>query len=223
MGDDRPVRRPWPLFDLAVTTPTLRLEYACDDHLEQLAMFRDGRVVQPGEEPFDGEASFYDEPPGAMRKALTGEWGARARTSPAWWHLSFAVLVDGELVGQQNITAEEVPTLGTVQSWSMVDRAHRNRGIGREMRAAVLHLAFAGFGAQRAESDAFADNAPSAAVSRAVGYESNGSYLATRPSGGAEMRRFLLTRERWEERRRTDIGLIGVDAARELLGIDPME
>ena len=212
--------RAWPLFDLAVVTPRLRLEYATDDHLEGLALFRDGRVVQPGEEPFDGDASFYDEPPGAMRRAMTGEWGARARTSPTWWHLSFAVLVDGELVGQQNITAEDFPTLRTVESWSMLDRARRNQGIGREMRAAVLHLAFAGFGAQRAESDAFADNVASAAVSRALGYEPNGSYLATRPSGGAEMRRFLLTREQWETRRRTDIELVGVDGALDVLGID---
>jgi RimJ/RimL family protein N-acetyltransferase len=155
-----------------------------------------------------------------MRKAITGEWGARARTSTTWWHLSFAVLVDGDLVGQQNITAEEFPTLRTVSTFSFLDRAHRRRGIGTEMRAAVLHLAFAGLGAQRAESDAFVDNAASAAVSRAVGYEPNGSFLAPRPSGAAEMQRFVLTRERWTSRRRDDIDLVGVDAARELLGID---
>lgn len=211
--------RAWPLFDLAVVTPRLRLEYATDDHLEALAELRDGRVVRDGEEPFDGDSSFYATPPSAMWRAMTGEWGARARTTPTWWHLSFAVLVDGDLVGQQNITAAEFPTVRTVSSFSFLDRARRGAGLGREMRAAVLHLAFAGLGALRAESDAFADNVASSGVSRALGYEPNGTLLAPRPSGAALMERFLLTRERWEERRRDDIELVGVDDALPVLGL----
>jgi hypothetical protein len=35
----------WPLFDLAVETPRLRLEYANDDHLQALARFRRGDVL----------------------------------------------------------------------------------------------------------------------------------------------------------------------------------
>jgi RimJ/RimL family protein N-acetyltransferase len=211
--------RAWPLFDLAVVTPRLRLEYATNDHLEALAEFRDGRVVGPGEEPFDGDSSFYGEGPAGTWKAVTGEWGARARTSATWWHLAFAVLVDGELVGQQNITAAEFPTVRTVSSFSFLDRACRGTGIGKEMRAAVLHLAFAGLGALRAESDAFADNHASAGVSRALGYEPNGTLLAPRPSGAALMDRYLLTRERWEERRRPDIELLGVDGTLPVLGL----
>jgi len=57
-------------------------------------------------------------------------------------------------------------------------------------------------------------------VSRSLGYESNGSYLAPRPSGAALMQRFLLTRDQWATRRRDDIELVGIDAAREVLGID---
>jgi hypothetical protein len=42
------------------------------------------------------------------------------------------------------------------------------------MRAAVLHLAFAGLGAAEAVSGAFDDNAPSLGVSEKLGYESDG-------------------------------------------------
>jgi RimJ/RimL family protein N-acetyltransferase len=210
--------RPWPLFDLHVQTPRLRLEYATDDHLEAFARLRDG-VLAPGEEPFDGPSSFFMVSPEAERKAMTGEWGARARTSPEWWYLPFAAVVDGEVVGQQNITGDNFVALRTVNSFSFVKRTHQRLGLGKEMRAAVLHLAFAGLGALRAESDAFTDNAASIAVTRALGYEANGTMLAERPSGAALMQRFLLTRERWESTRRDNIEIVGLDPCLELLGL----
>jgi len=43
--------------------------------------------------------------------------------------------------------------------------AHQGQGIGREMREAILHLAFAGLGAQEALSGAFEDNVSSLATS----------------------------------------------------------
>jgi RimJ/RimL family protein N-acetyltransferase len=43
------------------------------------------------------------------------------------------------------------------------------------MRAAALHLAFAGLGAREATSEAFADNRASNRVSQTLGYEPNGT------------------------------------------------
>lgn len=209
----------WPLFDLQVETPRVELRYATDDDLQALAAFRDGRVVEVGEEPFDGDSSFYMRGPQARWKAITGEWGARSRTSAAWWHLAFAVRADGELVGQQNITAGEFPQVRTVSSFSFLAKPYRGQGLGKEMRAAIIHLAFHGLGALRAESDAFVDNLPSAGISTALGYEPNGTLVATRPSGPALMRRFLLTRERWGVRRRDDIQIDGLAASLPLLGL----
>ena len=216
-----PLVRHWPLFGLRVETPVLELRYATDGDLAVLAGLRDGQVLAPGEEPFDGDASFYQEPPRAMWRALLGEWGARARTSPEWWHLSFAAVVDGDVVGQQNITGESFSTLRTVNSFSFLRRDVRGRGLGGEMRAAVLHLAFAGLNAERAESDAFTDNVQSLGVSRSLGYVPNGTTLASRPSGTAVMQRMLLTRERWQVNARSDIALQGVREALPLLGLVP--
>ncbi len=42
------------------------------------------------------------------------------------------------------------------------------------MREAMLHLAFAGLGAEEALSGAFEDNTASLATSRAIGYVENG-------------------------------------------------
>lgn len=217
MGD----RRPWPLFDLRVETPRLVLRYADDGDLETLARFRADLVLRPGEEPFDGDSSFYSHNPDtAGRKAMTGEWGARAKTSPDWWHLSFAVVVEDELVGQQNITGADFKNLRTVNSFSFLARAHQGRGLGKEMRSAVLHLAFVGLGALRAESDAFHDNLASIGVSRSLGYRDNGTMLAPRPSGAAEMLRFLMKREQWATGRRDDIQIHGLDGALPILGLE---
>jgi RimJ/RimL family protein N-acetyltransferase len=92
--------------------------------------------------------------------------------------LSFAVVVDGEVVGQQNITGADFKSLRTVNSFSFLARAHQGRGLGKEMRSAILHLAFAGLGASRADSDAFHDNLASVGLSRSLGYQENGTMLA---------------------------------------------
>jgi RimJ/RimL family protein N-acetyltransferase len=89
------------------------------------------------------------------------------------------------------------------------------------MRAATLHLGFAGFGAQRATTAAFVDNAPSLGVTRRLGYEPNGMSVNRRRDEAGEQRHFVLTRNAWAARRRDDIELVGVDAAREQLGIAP--
>lgn len=209
----------WPLFDLVVRTPRLELRYADDALLIALTAFHASGVFEPGAEPFDGDSSFYHRPPDAGRRFVLGEWGARAKTSPDWWHLSFGVIVDGEAVGMQDITGVDFLRLRTVNSFSWVGLEHQRRGLGTEMRAAILHLAFDGLGALRAESDAFEDNAGSRGVSRSLGYEPNGSMLATRPSGAATMLRHLMTRERWLERRREDISIEGLAPCLEVLGL----
>lgn len=86
------------------------------------------------------------------------------------------------------------------------------------MRAAVLHLAFDGLGAQRAVSEAFHDNPSSRRVSEKLGYDPNGTYSARRRDHAAMMHRYLLTRDRWQ--RRDDIAIVGLDACRGLLGLD---
>ena len=74
----------------------------------------------------------------------------------------------------------------------------------------ILHLAFAGLGAEEALSGAFEDNASSLATSRAVGYEENGEARGHCRDGGGRTIRFRLGRPSWEQRRRSDIQLIGL-------------
>ena len=79
------------------------------------------------------------------------------------------------------------------------------------MRAAVLHLAFAGLDAVRAESGAWHDNAASHAVSRKLGYEVNGDNRLLRGDTPDTEVRLVLSRDRWEQHRRQDIELVGLE------------
>jgi len=213
----------WPFFDLSVRTPRLELRGATDALLEEAAALRVAGIALPGEEPIGGDASLYYPSPEHEWRFVKAQWGARARTTSEWWFAPFAVLIESQLVGMQEITAVDFPTLRTVESNSWLGLAHQEQGIGKEMRAAILHLAFAGFGALRAESVCFFDNARSRAVSLSLGYQPNGSFLAKRPSGSAVMERYLLTRDTWERSRRHDIEIQGLEPCLAYLGLSNAE
>jgi RimJ/RimL family protein N-acetyltransferase len=128
-----------------------------------------------------------------------------------------AVICDGVVVGSQGMDAAQFATLRTVNTGSWLGRAHQGKGIGKEMRAAILQLAFEGLGAVEAYSGAFEDNAASRAVSRALGYEENGSVVAIRREGSGRIINLKLPRENWQ--RREDITIEGLEPCLELFGV----
>jgi RimJ/RimL family protein N-acetyltransferase len=109
---------------------------------------------------------------------------------------------------------------GAVSTFSWLSTGARGDGLGKEMRQAVMHLAFEGLGARQADSEAFFDNHASNRVSQAVGYLPNGLARATRRGEAAELNRWRLTREQWSKRRRDDIEFVGVADCLPVLGID---
>jgi RimJ/RimL family protein N-acetyltransferase len=106
-----------------------------------------------------------------------------------------------------------------VTSFSWLAPGRRGQGLGKEMRAAILQLAFAGLGASEAGSDAFVDNEASNGVSRALGYEPNGTDWDTRRGEPARIQQWRLPRDAWERVRRDDIELSGVEGCLAVLGI----
>jgi RimJ/RimL family protein N-acetyltransferase len=114
--------------------------------------------------------------------------------------------------------------LRAVESGSWLGRAHPGKGIGTEMRAAALHLAFTGHGALIARSGAFDDNRRSLGVSRALGYEDDGDaeYLRGDPGMAGRILRLKLTRERWEQHRPDlDVTVEHLEPCLPLLGVTP--
>ena len=88
----------------------------------------------------------------------------------------------GSPIGVQDLEAD-IRAVRSVETGSWLGRAHQGQGLGRKMREAILHLAFAGLGTAEALSGAFEDNVASLAMSHAVGYEENGEARGHRRDG----------------------------------------
>jgi RimJ/RimL family protein N-acetyltransferase len=209
----------WPLFGLRLTTPRLELRAADDDDLAELAeLARDG-VHDPGEMPFT--VPWTDVSPDARaRSVLQHGWRLRATWAPESWALGLVVREDGVAVGLQDVGARQFGVLREVQTGSWLGLAHHGRGIGTEMRAAALHLAFVGLGAEVAWSGAHEDNAASLRVSAKLGYEPCGTertVVRGRPMTGHRLR---LTRERWQEQAVPEVRIEGLEPALPMFGLD---
>ena len=129
-----------------------------------------------------------------------------------------AVVVEGRGAGVQNVMAQRFAVTRAVATGSWLGREFQGRGLGAEMRAAAVHLAFAGLGADVAYSGAFEDNAASLGVSRSLGYTDNGDVVHDREGKPAREIRLKLTRARWQERRRADLEIEGLDACLDWFG-----
>ncbi|MEM8923146.1 MAG: GNAT family protein [Actinomycetota bacterium] len=211
----------YPPFAVRVTTPRLELRGATDELLERLApLVRAGKATADPP-PWDDPSSFYEpDPDRRVEGWLRGVWRGRGTLGPDAWRLYFAVIVDGEAVGMQDLTGNDFTHFGTVESTSWISSDVRGRGIGREARAAILHLAFEGLGAAEALSEAGDGNVGSNAISEALGYEPNGTSWATHQGVPVLGRRWRLLRTTWEGGRRADIEMSGVGACRATLGLD---
>ncbi len=213
--------RTWPFFDLLVRTPILELRIPDDGLLDRLAVVIKAGIHDPEWMPFD-DPPWTDEPsPDRERTWIARQWAARAAINPDAWRLRFAVVDQaGTPLGMQDLFSSNFIALRTVGTYSWLGQAHQGRGIGKEMRSAVLHLAFETFGAERAESSAFDDNIASAGVSSALGYKPNGHEWALRRGRPDRMTRYLLQREDWQQGRRDDITIFGVAMCRPHLGLN---
>lgn len=210
---------PYPPLNLKVITPRLELHGATDDLLTQLLPVVRGGVAERRPYPFDDPMSLYEDNPVREWKWLQAIWRGRGTVRPDSWRLYFVVMLGGKAVGMQDLIGVEFDTFKTVASFSWLAPSARQRGLGQEMRAAILHLAFEGFGAAEATSEAFFDNVASNRVSEVLGYQPNGHDWATRRGEPAVLNRWRLGRDDWEPHRRSDIELFGVDECKPVLHI----
>jgi RimJ/RimL family protein N-acetyltransferase len=158
------------LYGLRVLTPRLELRLGSRDELLELGGLAEKGVHPPEEMPFAvawtdriGEPDFLDEFV-AFHVQHLADW------SPDSWNLNLLVWEHGVLVGTQAVLATEFAARRCVATGSWIGRAHQRRGIGTEMRAAVLELAFEGLGAVQAESGWLEGNDASKRVSEKLGY-----------------------------------------------------
>ena len=205
------------MFGLRIRTPRLELRLPTDDELLRLIEVALEGIHDPAEMPF--AIPWTDQPrPVFERSFLQHHWLMRGTWTPARWQLNLITVVDGAIAGSQAIRAEDFAVHRSVDTGSWLGRRWQGRGLGKEMRHAVLAFAFDGLGARFAESGSFLDNHASAAVSRALGYEENGrgSYA---PRGEArEMQRWRLSADTWRSRPHPEVTIEGLEACRDMFG-----
>jgi RimJ/RimL family protein N-acetyltransferase len=163
------------LYGLRLRTPRLELRLGSHDELLELGRLAERGIHPPDEMPFAvawtdaiGTPGFADDFLAYHRETLAG-W------SPQNWTMNLLVWADGLLAGTQGLLAERFAETRRVQTGSWLGTAFQRRGLGTEMRAAVLELAFRGLGAEVAESAWLEGNEASRRVSEKLGYRTVGS------------------------------------------------
>src|ERR1700722_11909119 len=200
----------FPVVGLRLSTPRLELRLPEGEELAAMAEVAAAGVHDPEYMPFvtpwtQGTAEQVKQRTVLHHWKRLGEWTAQD------WRLNLTVFFEGAPIGLQNLRATDFAVTRSVGSGSWLGRSFQGRGLGAEMRAAVLHLAFAGLGAEEAVSVAFSDNAASQGVSAKLGYVPAGVY---RRSAGGTLRfdqRLVLTREAWERHRKVEVEIEGLE------------
>lgn len=209
------LERLWPLFELRLRTERLELRIPTDEDLAELAVVAAAGVHPPEQMPFS--TPWTDLPPGELeRGVLQWHWGLRASWSPDDWHAEFAVILEGRVVGAQGIAAKQFGIARGVDTGSWLGQPFQGQGIGKEMRTAVLSLAFDGLGALEARSGAVAGNLASARVSRSLGYRDNGHAIHVVRDQRTVEHHFVMDRDGWAARRRPSVEIVGLEACRSL-------
>ncbi|HEY6745242.1 MAG TPA: GNAT family protein [Mycobacteriales bacterium] len=206
----------FPVYGLVLRTPRLELRLPSPEQLAALGELAGSGVHDPARMPFT--VAWTDRPPvERARSVLQHHWEVLSRLAPQHWTLAFAVLAGGEAVGFQDVGATDFAVLREVSTGSWLGLRHQGRGIGTEMRAAVLELAFAGLGAELAMSAAATDNPASLAVSRKLGYVPDGTERIAVRGAASEHVRLRLDRAAWEAHRTVPVEIEGLEPCRELL------
>jgi RimJ/RimL family protein N-acetyltransferase len=185
------------LFGLRLSTPRLELRLGSREELLELGRLAERGVHPPDEMPFSvawtdriGKNDFLDGFVAFHEQALA-DW------TPERWSLNLLVWASGSLVGTQAVTAERFATERGVATGSWLGLEHQRRGVGTEMRAAVLELAFRGLGAETAVSAWLDGNDASRRVSEKLGYRETGLRTESPRGEPVVAHEVALSREMW--------------------------
>jgi RimJ/RimL family protein N-acetyltransferase len=213
----------WPLFDLRLAGPRLRLRPMREADLDQLA------AELPDDQEQDPAFYRFAVDDQRLRRGMVNHqvyWRAMGTWKPEVWRLSFVVIADGEIIGLQELEGvDNFAITSTVDTSSYLIRAARGLGYGKEMRRAVLALGFGPLGARAAITSAWHDNGASLGVSRSLGYQPNGESLNGRELAGGKLEADVMVhlrmrREEWlASGQAGGFEITGFDPCRQLFGL----
>lgn len=210
---------PWPPRHLVLRTPRLELRPDDDAGLLELVEQIYGGIHDPANMPFG--VPWTDAPRAELgRNAVRFYWSQRAALHRDDWTLNFLVRLNGRVIGNQAIFSHDFAVVREVNTGSWIGQEFQGKGLGTEMRAAVLRFAFEYLGARTARSAAWQDNLESLGVSLKLGYLPDGTEAHPRRGIRTTMKRLLVTAEQFTKYRpQWTLEVEGfTDELRELLG-----
>ena len=176
-------RLPDPLSRLRLRTPRLELRLATRAEARRLFDVAEAGIHDPAVMPF--EIPWTD--------GLDEEDFVSHVTGSATDSIRFVAFLDGTPIGVQAVDVH--PEWVSTGSW--LGQTYQGRGLGTEMRAAVLTYAFDVRQAPLARSGAIAGNPQSLGVSRKLGYEVVGTHLVSPRGSPVEHTDVELRRDRF--------------------------
>lgn len=189
----------WPLHGIALHTVDLSLRVMRESDLPGvLAVLPDDVELNPSATTYAGLDLA------ANRRAVVAQsyWRAFGSWSPDDWALPFVVRQQAHpgdqvapIVGVQWLEGPDYRADRVVDSSSWVVADARGHGYGKQMRVAVLELAFSHLGAAAAVSSAVLSNVRSLGVSRGLGYRD--THTSVLPHSGETLRHVRLERDDW--------------------------
>ncbi|HEX3791107.1 MAG TPA: GNAT family protein [Pseudonocardiaceae bacterium] len=206
---------PWPLRHLVLRTPRLELRPDDDAGLLELVDEAQHGVHPPDEMPFN--VPWTDAAPAELGpNTLAFYWSQRVSLRAGSWGVNFLVRLDGRVIGNQGLSGTRLALTREVSTGSWIGLRHQGKGIGTEMRAAVLMFAFDHLGALRARSAAAEENLRSRGVSRRLGYVEDGSETVVVRDRATTHVRLVLAAEKFA-RPDWELTVSGLDGCRSLL------
>ena len=204
-----------PLYGLRVRTPRLELRLPREEEVDQLYEVAAAGIHPHEEMPF--AVAWTDD----LRRDQFIGYHRHLRESwrPEAWKIDLGVWAEGELAGAQGISADDFADQRVLATGSWLGAGHQGRGVGTEMRAAVVELAFRPLGAAAVTSGAFDTNRASRRVSEKLGYRVVGRETLS-PRGTPQPHVLLrLEREDWAGPP-VPVEVEGVEACLALFGAD---
>jgi len=208
------LRPPHPLSRLRLRTPRLELRLGTVAELRELYQVAQAGIHDPGFMPF-GNAWTDSIDEGAF---LAWHLSALRDWRPYDWRLELVVFHEGRPVGVQALHSVRFGTTRRASTGSWLGATWQGRGLGTEMRGAILTLLFDGLGGREAASGAVLGNEASLGVSRKLGYEQVGISTVAPRGAVVEHRDLLLTRDRF--RRPSGVAIDGLEGLDSLFGVD---
>jgi RimJ/RimL family protein N-acetyltransferase len=206
-----------PLYGLRLRTPRLELRLASRAELVELHELARQGIHPPEEMPFENPWTDHAGEEDFVERAVEFHETALREWQPERWSFNLVTFLAGRPIGSQGMRAEDFAAHRVVDTGSWLGEAFQRQGLGTEMRAAVLELAFRELGARAATSGSVFGNESSKRVSEKLGYTIVGtSTIAPR---GEPVQKYDLRIEREEWSSPFPVEIEGVDPCLPLFGV----